>query len=151
MTIKPKDSRYERGTTRGQVISSKQGVVQSTVERASAGPVYISSTVARFLHFATVLGLMPRFRLSCASPQSCLRTDRRRAFDSRSLDCYSDRVNRHDARIDGAPRLKRGAPVTNLSHNASLQSRERIATFNRGSKRLITADQLTCLALSEAL
>ena len=38
-----------------------------TVERGSAGPVFLSSTVARFRHFATVLGLMPNSRLSCAS------------------------------------------------------------------------------------
>ena len=39
----------------------------STVERASVGPVFLSSTVARLRHFATVLGLMPNPRLSCAS------------------------------------------------------------------------------------
>src|SRR5690606_19904652 len=38
-----------------------------TVERGSVGPVFKSSTVARLRHFATVLGLMPYSRLSCAS------------------------------------------------------------------------------------
>lgn len=38
-----------------------------TVERGSVDPVFISSTVARFRHFATVLGLMPNSLLSCAS------------------------------------------------------------------------------------
>jgi hypothetical protein len=47
--------------------------------------VFISSTVARLRHFATVLGLMPSSRLSCASPQSRPRTDGGRAFDLRSF------------------------------------------------------------------
>jgi len=38
-----------------------------TVERGSFGPVFMSSTVARLRHFATVLGLIPSSRLSCAS------------------------------------------------------------------------------------
>jgi glycerate kinase len=33
----------------------------------SVGPVFISATVARLRHFATVLGLMPSSRRSCAS------------------------------------------------------------------------------------
>jgi hypothetical protein len=37
------------------------------VDRGSVGPVFRSSTVARLRHFATVLGLMPSSRLSCAS------------------------------------------------------------------------------------
>lgn len=39
----------------------------STVDRGSVGPVFISSTVARLRHFATVFGLMLSSRLSCAS------------------------------------------------------------------------------------
>lgn len=39
----------------------------NTVDRGSDGPVFISSTVARFRHFATVLGLIPNSRLSCAN------------------------------------------------------------------------------------
>jgi hypothetical protein len=38
-----------------------------TVDRGSVGPVFISSTVARFRHFATVLGFMPSSLPSCAS------------------------------------------------------------------------------------
>jgi PAS domain S-box-containing protein len=38
-----------------------------TVERGSVGPVFMSSTVVRFRHFATVLGLMPSSRLNCES------------------------------------------------------------------------------------
>ena len=38
-----------------------------TVDRGSFGPVFRSSTVARFRHFATVLGLMPSSWLNCAS------------------------------------------------------------------------------------
>lgn len=34
-----------------------------TVDRGSWGPVFMSSTDARFRQFATVLGLMPRSRL----------------------------------------------------------------------------------------
>jgi hypothetical protein len=36
-----------------------------TVERGSVGPVFQSSTVARFRHFATVFGLMPSSWLNC--------------------------------------------------------------------------------------
>jgi hypothetical protein len=36
-------------------------------QRGSVGPVFMSSTVARLRHFATVLGLIPSSRLSCAS------------------------------------------------------------------------------------
>jgi hypothetical protein len=38
-----------------------------TVDLGSFGPVFMSSTVARLRHFATVLGFMPNSRLNCAS------------------------------------------------------------------------------------
>ena len=37
------------------------------VDRGSFGPVFMSSTVARFRHLATVFGLMPSSRLSAES------------------------------------------------------------------------------------
>lgn len=46
-----------------------------TVDRGFDGPVFISSTVARLRHVATVSGLMPSSRLSCASPQTRPWTD----------------------------------------------------------------------------
>ena len=58
----------------------------------SVGPVFMSPTVARLRHFATVLGSIPSSRLSCASPQSRPRTDGGQAFDLRSLYCCSDSV-----------------------------------------------------------
>jgi hypothetical protein len=39
----------------------------STVDRSSVGSVFMSSTVARFHHFATVFGLIPSSQLSCES------------------------------------------------------------------------------------
>ena len=39
----------------------------STVDRGSVGPVFISSTLARFRHFATILGLIAGSRLNGAS------------------------------------------------------------------------------------
>jgi hypothetical protein len=41
--------------------------VVRTFDRGSFGPVFRSSTVARFRHFATVLGLIPNSRLSSES------------------------------------------------------------------------------------
>ena len=83
-----------------------------TVDRGSFGPVFKSSTVWRLRHFATVFGLMP----------SLLAQLRERSL--RSLYCSSDGVR------------GRGAPMTNLSHNASFHSCERIAPSNLGIKHL---------------
>ena len=47
--------------------SAFSSALVKTVERGSVGPVFISSTVARFRHVATVLGLMPNALLSCES------------------------------------------------------------------------------------
>ena len=55
-----------RDYTRETVTIASSASV-STVDRGSVGPVFISPTVARFRHFATVLGLMPSSRLNCAS------------------------------------------------------------------------------------
>ncbi len=88
------------------------------------GPVFKSSTVARFRHFATVFGLMPSSRLNCAS-EAC---DHSGHPSNRWRDgpryCCSDGVR------------SRGAPVTNLSHTASFHSQKRIAPSNHGIKHL---------------
>jgi hypothetical protein len=94
----------------------------STVDRGSVGLVFISSTVARFRHFATVLGLMPSSRLSCASE----------ACDHSGHPLNRWRAGPHYCNSDGV--RGRGAPVTNLSHSASFQSSDRIAPSNRGIK-----------------
>jgi hypothetical protein len=51
---------------RNATIAASSGSVK-TVERGSVGPVFISSTVARFRHFATVFRLMPSSWLNCES------------------------------------------------------------------------------------
>ena len=53
--------RQERVPSKAMIIASSAS--DRTVERGSDGAVFISSTVARLRHFATVLGLMP----SCAA------------------------------------------------------------------------------------
>ncbi|MBM2295085.1 hypothetical protein JQX09_24510 [Sulfitobacter pseudonitzschiae] len=91
------------------IIASSASV--RTVERGSLAPVFKSSTVARFRHFATVFGLIASFA-------------QLRERSLRSLYCSSDGVR------------GRGAPVTNLSHNASFQACEKITPSNRGIKHL---------------
>ena len=96
----------------------------SVVDRGSFGPVFISSTVVRLRHFATVFALMSSSRLSIASEacdHSGQPSDRWRAGPHY---CSSDRVR------------GRGASVTNLSHRASFHSKERITPSNRGIKHL---------------
>ena len=56
---------YTKFRTLSTTIASSASV--STVDLGSDGPVFMSSTVDRFRHFATVFGLMPSSRLSCAS------------------------------------------------------------------------------------
>lgn len=54
------------GKTRRRRMTITNSTVR-TVERGSVGPVFMSSTVARCRHFATVFGLMLSSRLNCAS------------------------------------------------------------------------------------
>ena len=84
----------------------------------------MSSTVARLRHFATVLGLIPSSRLSCASEacdHSGQPSDRWRAGPHY---CCSDSLR------------GRGAAMANLSHRVSFHSKERIAPSKRGIKQL---------------
>ena len=75
---------------------------------------------------ATVLGLTPSSRLNRAS----------KACDH----CFAALIARprHVSRTNGVLCFVRGACVTNLSHAASLHSRERITPLNRGIKLLAT-------------
>lgn len=85
-----------------------------TIELGSYGPVFISSTVARLRHFATVLELITQLPAQL------------RERSLRSLYCCSDSVR------------GRGASVTNLSHRAPFHSKERIALLNLGIKHRTT-------------
>jgi len=58
-------ARGERPRRNATTIASSASV--RVVERGAFGPVFRSSTVALFRHFATVLGLIPSSRLSVAS------------------------------------------------------------------------------------
>ena len=96
--------RQERVPSKAMIIASSAS--DRTVERGSDGAVFISSTVARLRHFATVLRLMPNSLLNCASEacdHSGLPSDRWRAGPPY---CCSDSVR------------GRGVAVTNLSHRA---------------------------------
>src|SRR5918993_3130799 len=92
-------------------IASSSSV--STVERGFFGPVRWSWTEVRFFHLATV------FRVDAVAlgqgPQARL------TLLYRSTDC----------------RRRCGAPVVNLSHSASLHSREKGAPSNPGIKQLV--------------
>ncbi len=59
---------------RRKATTAASSALVSTVERGSFGPVFRSSTVARFRHVGTVLGLMPSSRLNAASaaPDRCI-------------------------------------------------------------------------------
>ncbi len=120
----PAATAYGAGTRRPSASSASV----STVERGYVGPVFISSTVTRFRHFATVFGLMPSSRLSCASE----------ACDHSGQPSNQWRADPHYCCSDGV--RGRGAPVTNLSHSASFHSCERIAPSNRGIKHLAMFD-----------
>jgi hypothetical protein len=120
---------YRQSSSGNSVCLRKATMIASsspvrTVDFGSFGPVGKSLTLSRLRHFATVLGLIPNSRLSCASLQSRPRTDGGRAFDLRSLYCCSHGVR------------GRGAPVTNLSHSASLHAGENNAPSNCGIKQL---------------
>jgi hypothetical protein len=58
--------RRQQGVRRNATTIASSASVK-TVERGSFGPVFRSSTVARFRHLATVFGLIPSSRLSCES------------------------------------------------------------------------------------
>lgn len=84
-----------------------------TVDRGSFGPVFMSSTLSRFRHFAAVL--------SCTQFSAQLRER-----SLRSLYCCSSGIR------------GRGASMANLSHRASFHSFDRIAPSNHGIKQLGT-------------
>ena len=107
-----RDRRLKRTET---IVKRQQRVSPKRDDRGSVGPTVISSNVARFRHFATVLGLIPSSRLSCAS-EAC-------PYRDIALQCP-------------AGQRDRGAPVTNLSHAASSHSFEKIAPSNHGIKYL---------------
>ena len=108
-----RDRRLKRTET---IVKRQQRVSPKRDDRGSVGPTVISSNVARFRHFATVLGLIPSSRLSCAS-EAC-------PYRDIALQCP-------------AGQRDRGAPVTNLSHAASFHSFERIAPSNHGIRYLM--------------
>ena len=61
----PADSEIRHQYNIRVIIASSDS--ERTVERGCFGPAFKSSTVVRLRHFATVLGLMPKALLSCAS------------------------------------------------------------------------------------
>jgi hypothetical protein len=107
------------------------------VERGSFGPVFKFSTVARLRHVAPVFGVMPSSRRSAAG-EAC-------DHSGRPSDRW--RADPRHCSSGGAPSPwslgpmafpwpDRGASGTNLAHEASFPSQERIAPSNPGIEQL---------------
>ncbi|EXL02361.1 hypothetical protein BG36_15240 [Aquamicrobium defluvii] len=63
----PRTGCHYRSGSRGSAGNGRQNVFEQFPCRFSVGPIFMSSGVGRFRHFATVFGLMPSSRLSYAS------------------------------------------------------------------------------------
>ena len=110
-----------------------------TVERGAFGPVLKSQTVARFRHFATVLGLMASSRFSCeieAGPSRRHASDKPAILWVAVLPLRCRACPFHGLLCKPLPVAICRAPVTNVSHSASFHSEEQITQSNQRIKHL---------------